>query len=155
MPSIEVSPPGATASTWRRSTPIWFAWIGIPAKKSGTSPITVTGDDGKEIGDIYKMAYSATVAPLAIKGKIIIGISGAEYGIRGFIDAYDAKTGKRLWRFLHGPGRRRQIRARPESPRNLGRQFLADRRRLGMGHRNLRPRAQQPLLGHRQSLARL
>ena len=45
------------------------------------------------------MAYSATVAPLVIKGKVIIGISGAEYGIRGFIDAYDAKTGKRLWRF--------------------------------------------------------
>ena len=49
------------------------------------------------------MAYSATVAPLAVKGKIIIGISGAEYGIRGFIDAYDAKTGKRLWRFFTVP----------------------------------------------------
>ena len=66
-------------------------------------PITVPGDDGKEIGDIYKMAYSATVAPLVIKGKVIIGISGAEYGIRGFIDAYDAKTGKRLWRFYTVP----------------------------------------------------
>ena len=63
------------------------------------TPITVPGQDGKEAGDIYKMAYSATVAPLVIKGKVIIGISGAEYGIRGFIDAYDAKTGKRLWRF--------------------------------------------------------
>ena len=63
------------------------------------TPITVRGHDGKEIGDIYKLAYSATVAPLVIKGKVIIGISGAEYGIRGFIDAYDAKTGKRLWRF--------------------------------------------------------
>ena len=49
------------------------------------------------------MAYSATVAPLVIKGKVIIGISGAEYGIRGFIDAYDAKTGKRLWRFYTVP----------------------------------------------------
>src|SRR5262249_28034146 len=67
------------------------------------APITVTGDDGKEIRDIYKMAYSATVAPLAIKGKIIIGISGAEYGIRGFIDAYDAKDGKRQWRFYTVP----------------------------------------------------
>ena len=68
------------------------------------APITVTGDDGKEVGDIYKMAYSATVAPLVIKGKVIIGISGAEYGIRGFIDAYDAKTGKRHWRFYTVPG---------------------------------------------------
>ena len=50
------------------------------------------------------MAYSATVAPLVVKGKVIIGISGAEYGIRGFIDAYDAKTGKRLWRFYTVPG---------------------------------------------------
>ena len=49
------------------------------------------------------MAYSATVAPLVIKGKVIIGISGAEYGIRGFIDAYDAKTGKRAWRFYTVP----------------------------------------------------
>lgn len=67
-------------------------------------PITIPGDDGKEVRDIYKMAYSATVAPLVVKGKVILGISGAEYGIRGFIDAYDAKDGKRLWRFYTVPG---------------------------------------------------
>ena len=67
------------------------------------APITIPGEDGKEVGDIYKMAYSATVAPLVIKGKVIIGISGAEYGIRGFLDAYDAKNGKRLWRFYTVP----------------------------------------------------
>src|SRR6516164_11160017 len=67
------------------------------------TPITVTGDDGKEIKDIYKMAYSATVAPLVVKDKVIMGISGAEYGIRGFLDAYDAKSGKRLWRFYTIP----------------------------------------------------
>jgi alcohol dehydrogenase (cytochrome c) len=61
--------------------------------------ITINGEDGKEIKQIYKLAYSATVAPLVIKDKVIMGISGAEYGIRGFIDAYDAKTGKRVWRF--------------------------------------------------------
>ena len=65
--------------------------------------ITVPGADGKEVGEIYKMAYSATVAPLVIKDKVIVGISGAEYGIRGFIDAYDLKTGKRLWRFYTVP----------------------------------------------------
>ena len=43
--------------------------------------------------------HSLTVAPLAIDGKIIIGISGGEAGIRGFLDAYDAKTGEREWRF--------------------------------------------------------
>ncbi len=46
----------------------------------------------------YKMGYSLTVAPLAIKGKVVIGVSGGEAGIRGFIDAYDAKTGKQSWR---------------------------------------------------------
>ena len=50
--------------------------------------------------------YSITGAPLAIKDKIIVGIAGGEFGIRGFIDAYDAATGKRLWRFdtVPGPG---------------------------------------------------
>ncbi|MGH9677805.1 MAG: pyrroloquinoline quinone-dependent dehydrogenase, partial [Candidatus Acidiferrum sp.] len=47
-----------------------------------------------------------TVAPLAIKNLVIIGVSGGEYGIRGFIDAYDAETGERKWRFntIPGPG---------------------------------------------------
>jgi alcohol dehydrogenase (cytochrome c) len=46
----------------------------------------------------YKTGHSITVAPLAVKGMVVCGISGGEYGIRGFLDAYDAKTGKRLWR---------------------------------------------------------
>jgi alcohol dehydrogenase (cytochrome c) len=56
-----------------------------------------------EVAD-YKTANSITLAPLAIKDKVIIGIAGAEYGIRGFLDAYDAKTGKRVWRFWTVPG---------------------------------------------------
>lgn len=42
--------------------------------------------------------HSITMAPLAVKDKIIVGISGGEAGIRGFVDAYDAKTGKLAWR---------------------------------------------------------
>ena len=62
-----------------------------------------------ELAD-YKLGYSATVAPLVVKDKVIIGIAGAEYGIRGFIDAYDAQTGKRAWRFytVAGTGRARR-----------------------------------------------
>ena len=54
----------------------------------------------------YKAGYSMTVAPLAIDGKIVVGVSGGEAGIRGFVDAYDAKTGKQSWRFwtIPGPG---------------------------------------------------
>jgi alcohol dehydrogenase (cytochrome c) len=47
----------------------------------------------------YARGYSATVAPLVVKDKVILGIAGAEYGIRGFIEAFDAKTGKKIWRF--------------------------------------------------------
>jgi alcohol dehydrogenase (cytochrome c) len=45
-----------------------------------------------------KSGYYLTLAPLALDGKVIVGVSGAETGIRGFIDAYDAKSGKLLWR---------------------------------------------------------
>ena len=48
--------------------------------------------------------FSGTMAPLALRDKIIAGISGAEFGVRGFIDAYDPATGKRLWRFYSIPG---------------------------------------------------
>ncbi len=43
--------------------------------------------------------YSETLAPVIYKDKVIIGISGAEYGIRGFVDAYDQATGERAWRW--------------------------------------------------------
>ncbi|MFQ5929078.1 MAG: pyrroloquinoline quinone-dependent dehydrogenase [Acidobacteriota bacterium] len=56
-----------------------------------------------EVAD-YKAGHSVTVAPLAVKDKIIVGISGGEYGIRGFLDAYDANSGKRVWRFYTVPG---------------------------------------------------
>ena len=51
----------------------------------------------------YKPGYSMTLAPLAIKDKVIVGVSGGEAGIRGFIDAYDAATGKQAWRFYTIP----------------------------------------------------
>jgi alcohol dehydrogenase (cytochrome c) len=54
--------------------------------------------------DDFKKGYTATAAPLVVKDKVIVGIAGAEYGIRGFIDAYDAATGKRAWRFWTVPG---------------------------------------------------
>jgi alcohol dehydrogenase (cytochrome c) len=52
----------------------------------------------------YRIGYSFTVAPLAVKNLIVIGVSGGEYGVRGFIDAYDADTGERKWRFYTVPG---------------------------------------------------
>jgi alcohol dehydrogenase (cytochrome c) len=54
----------------------------------------------------YRNGYSATAAPLVVKDQVVVGMAGAEYGVRGFIDAYDAQTGKRSWRFFTtaGPG---------------------------------------------------
>jgi alcohol dehydrogenase (cytochrome c) len=48
--------------------------------------------------------YSITHAPLVLKDKIIVGVAGGDRGIRAFIAAYDAKTGKELWRFYTIPG---------------------------------------------------
>jgi alcohol dehydrogenase (cytochrome c) len=52
----------------------------------------------------YKNGYAATIAPIIAKDKVIVGVAGGEFGIRGFIDAYDAQTGKRAWRFYTIPG---------------------------------------------------
>jgi alcohol dehydrogenase (cytochrome c) len=52
----------------------------------------------------HRLGYSFTLAPLAVKDKIIVGVAGGEFGIRGFIDAYDAQTGRRAWRFYTIPG---------------------------------------------------
>jgi alcohol dehydrogenase (cytochrome c) len=46
-----------------------------------------------------ELGYSETMAPTAVNGKILIGTNGGEYGIRGFLRAYDAKTGKLIWNF--------------------------------------------------------
>jgi len=51
-----------------------------------------------------KKALSITGAPRIIKDKVLIGAGGAEFGVRGYISAYDAETGKQIWRFYTVPG---------------------------------------------------
>jgi alcohol dehydrogenase (cytochrome c) len=51
----------------------------------------------------YKLGYAATAAPLVVKDKVVMGISGSDWPTRGFIDAYDAATGKLAWRFYTVP----------------------------------------------------
>lgn len=53
----------------------------------------------------WKAGYSVTVAPLAFKDKVVVGVAGGEFGVRGFIDAYFASTGKRAWRFWTIPAK--------------------------------------------------
>lgn len=49
-------------------------------------------------------SYTITGAPRVVKGKVLIGNGGAEYGVRGYVSAYDADTGKLAWRFYTVPG---------------------------------------------------
>jgi quinohemoprotein ethanol dehydrogenase len=48
--------------------------------------------------------YTLTMAPRVAKGKVLIGASGSEYPVRGFVDAFDANTGQKAWRFYTVPG---------------------------------------------------
>ena len=52
----------------------------------------------------YNLGYSGTGAPLVIRDLVIVGIAGGDYGVRGFLDAYNAKTGERVWRLYTIPG---------------------------------------------------
>ncbi len=99
-----------------------------------------------ELAD-YKKGYSATVAPIVVKDKVILGIAGAEFGIRGFIDAYDVNTGKRAWRFhtVAGPGEPGG-QTWPKGSRRI-----PSRRRIDLGVGHLRSRAEPGVLRYRKS----
>ena len=56
-----------------------------------------------EVADM-ELAYAFTLAPLAIKDKVLVGSTGGDQGIRGFIAALDAETGEEVWRFYTVPG---------------------------------------------------
>ena len=113
---------GRTLWTWKRAIPADYRSVGFGRVNRGPAllddKLYVTTLDcylvaldlksGAErwsarVAD-YKTGYSMTVAPLAIRGKVVVGVSGGEAGIRGFIDAYDATTGAQAWRFWTVPG---------------------------------------------------
>jgi alcohol dehydrogenase (cytochrome c) len=66
-------------------------------------------DDGRLLWDVEmadsRQNYGATGAPLAVNDLVIAGVSGGDEGIRGFLDAYRASTGERVWRFWTVPAR--------------------------------------------------
>ena len=107
---------GRTLWSYKRPMPSDLRLIGFPATNRGVAIL----DDLVYVGSLdgalialdaetgakrweTKVAdngtgHSITMAPLAIDGRIVVGISGGEAGIRGFVDAYHPKTGARLWR---------------------------------------------------------
>ncbi len=70
--------------------------VAIDAKTGKPAWETLTIDKTKH--------YSITSAPRIAKGLVFIGSSGGEYGVRGYVGAYDAETGKPVWRFYTVPG---------------------------------------------------
>ncbi len=65
--------------------------------------VALEAKTGKKVWDVEiadpEEGYSETMAPTAVDGKILIGTNGGEYGIRGFVKAFDAKTGELVWNF--------------------------------------------------------
>ena len=70
--------------------------IALDATTGGPLWMTDVGDPAA--------GYAMTLAPLVIKDKVVVGVAGGEYGVRGFIAAYDAVTGEEAWRFYTIPG---------------------------------------------------
>src|SRR5437763_436149 len=63
---------------------------------------------GKQVWSVVTVdtskRYTITGAPRIVKGKVLIGNGGAEFGVRGYISAYDAESGNLAWRFYTVPG---------------------------------------------------
>ena len=75
--------------------------VAIDAKtgKEAWATDTIEGDHNDPLN-----RFSITMAPRIAKGKVFIGASGGEFGVRGWIAAFDAETGKEVWRFYNVPG---------------------------------------------------
>ena len=112
-----------------------------------------------------KKGETGTSAPMVIKDKVLVGISGGEFGVQGHVTAYDINSGEVVWRgYSTGPDD--QTLMDPQNTTHLGqpvgvelgygdlgRRSVADRRRHDLGLDVLRPRSQPGLLRHRQSRA--
>ncbi|HEX4996654.1 MAG TPA: PQQ-dependent dehydrogenase, methanol/ethanol family, partial [Terriglobia bacterium] len=70
--------------------------------------IALDAKTGKELWKTsvadHRLQFSFTVAPIVVKDKLILGPAGGEYGIRGFVAAFNVNTGKEVWRFYTVPG---------------------------------------------------
>ena len=125
---------------------------------------------GKEVWSVQTTPldedYSVTMAPRIAKGKVIIGNAGAEYPVRGYVTAYDAETGKQVWRFYTVPGdpaERLREQSHGSRGQDLGRRVVQVRRwRNGLGRHDLRSRIPTSSTsvpataarGHRSSVSR-
>jgi quinohemoprotein ethanol dehydrogenase len=90
-----------------RGVAVWRGMVYVAAYDGRLIAIdAATGQKAWEQDTIidHQFSYTITGAPRVFKGKVIIGNGGAEYGVRGYITAYDAATGKQAWRWFTVPG---------------------------------------------------
>ena len=130
--------------------------------QADTTLVALDAKDGKVVwqaknGDPAK-GETGTSAPMVIKDKVLVGISGGEFGVQCHVTAYDLKTGKQVWRaYLGGAGRpdpgrpgeddrARQAGRQGLEPQDLARRSVEDRRRLHLGLDLLRSPAEPRLL---------
>lgn len=89
-----------------RGIAIWEGKVYIAALDGQL--IAVDARNGRKLWSVQTLdttqAYSITGAPRVFDGRVVIGNGGADYGVRGYVSAYDAHTGKKLWRFYTVPG---------------------------------------------------
>ena len=130
--------------------------IALDAKTGAKVWSVMDGEAGK--------GQSGTDAPFVYKDKVLVGVSGGEFGVRGWVSAYNIKDGKLVWRgFSEGPGLRHPDRSRKDHlarqagwtglvDLDLAGRSMEDRRRRDMGLVFLRSQAEPGLLRLGQSL---
>jgi len=114
-----------------RGVAIWRDWLFMGTLDAKLVALDIkTGKLlwSQQIADPEK-GYSETMAPVAIDGKVLIGTNGGEYGIRGFVKAFDARNGDLLWTFYTIPekGHEGVFATKDASGRDLKRDIAAEK----------------------------
>ena len=90
-----------------RGVAVWKGTVFVAAYDGILHAIDAATGHRKWVADTIEnreMSYTVTGAPRVYDGKVIIGNGGAEYGVRGYLTAYDAETGEQAWRWYSVPG---------------------------------------------------
>jgi len=157
--SLANSPAAAAAMVVNRGLAAWNGKIYVGSYDGHL--VALDAKTGAVVWDVITLDHNkpvtSTGAPRAIKGKVLIGNAGGEFGVRGYISAYDAETGEATLALLHRAGRSRgagRTADHEDRRENLERQLVGPwRRRHRVGRHRLRSETQPRLLRHRQRLA--
>ena len=111
--------------------------------QADTALVALNAQTGEEIwkaqnGDIKK-GETGTSSPMVVKDKVIVGISGAEFGVHGHLTAYDMKTGKQVWR-AYSTGPDAMMLVDPEKTTHLGKPIGKDSEPELLGGRSMEDR---------------